>query len=316
MHNAGKSLLFCFLILMVPVFVQAQLKTDLPPEMVEAKAEISADDFRFDPAFQKALTEFRVSGGEDSRGFMTTISETPGLAFLSSAILPGFGQAAHGQWWKTALFAGIEIGAIALMIERRNYARSVERDFWDMADNNWSVVQYAQFLEAYTHLDVDIRDMLTAEGLAIYQNEGQITPRFNNDIDWDMIDIESLREIERNTLYANGNLFSHVLPDYGSQQYYELVSKYFQYGPGWVDWGGNLNIVNGGVADMPQLWRDHNRLEEDFNEAYRFSRNMMKVLLVNHIVSGFDAFFTSRIRNFRATASMQHGGTVHLTYRF
>ncbi len=268
----------------------AQLWSD-----VEEIDQISIQDFRYNSS---SSTFGMVNTSTDgSSGFLGTIAERPGLALLSSAIIPGLGQAANGQWWKTAIFAGIEIGAIALMIERRNHAQKVERQYNQMADENWSVVQYTQFLIEYSNLDLRIEDFLTPEGMERFLNDGFINPAFNNDIDWATINLSALNEAEAATIYrSTGMFFSHVVPAYGSQQYYELVSKYFQYGPGWIDWNGDISIVDGGIEDMSEMWREHARIESEFNEAYRFSNNMIMVLLVNHVFSAFDAFITSRLR--------------------
>ncbi len=264
--------------------------------------------------------------GEDnggSRSFMNTIAETPGLALLSSAILPGFGQAANRQWWKTAVFAGIEIGAVYLMFDLRSSGLSKQEDYNRYADEHWSVVQYAQFLTQYSQLDMNLEDVLTEQGRQQLHQDGFLRASFNNQIDWALVDLQKLNEYETQTIYrATGRPFSHVVPAYGSQQYYELVSKYFQYGPGWRDWNWDLSIVDGGVQDMPPSWQYHAILEEEFNDALRYSRNMGMLLIANHVFAAFDAFFTSRLRLHRQTiqtsASMSQDGSpqVHLSYKF
>jgi len=256
------------------------------------------------------------SGG----GFMNTVSTKPGYAFLASAILPGLGQAANRQWWKTALFVTVEAAAIGLYIHNENRARSVERQFWRMADGNWSVVQYASWLVDFHNAQnpnnpYDPNNLLTPD----YQGHGIPTPAFSNENDWRVIDIIALRQLERSTLYpSTGNPFSHDLPDYGSQQYYELISKYWQYGPGWIDWNPGVHNINLGNAGMPPLWLEHARLEEIFNDKYRFAGNMLSLLLMNHFISAFDAFFTVRLRNHRMEASMssEYLGGFRFRYKF
>lgn len=293
----------------------SQLVSDIPAEEAAQLQEL-----RFMPGSQSEWLHLYGSGFEAEPGsgsFFGQIRENPGLAFISSALVPGLGQAANQQWWKTALFAGIEIGALALYFERRSHAQKVERDYINMANNKWSVVQYAKFLVEYNdqtpwnNREIHITDMLTQAGLQHYMENGTINPAFSNDIDWAMINLSALNQFEMETRYQTGFFFSHVVPAYGSQQYYELVSKYFQFAPGWVDWNGNISVVDGGIPAMSPLWLKHARIEEEFNDAYRFSGSMLMVLLGNHVFSAFDAYFTSKLRLHRRT--LQTSASLHQT---
>lgn len=316
-----KSYLTVFILLITSPVLYGQLKADVEDEVI---AQISLNDFRYNPNITYLVDDFIndfASESGRSGSFLNHISERPGLAFVSSAILPGLGQAANRQWWKTALFAGIEIGAIAIYYERRAHARSVERDYWEKADNNWSVVQYAEFLANYSQIDFELRDVFFEDGWAAYMaNSGR--PTFNHLTDQGWINLSELNRLETLTLYrSTGMPFSHVVPAYNSQQYYELVSKYFQFGPGWRDWNDATMNIDGGIADMSPMWREHTRMEEEFNDAYRLSSNMLMVLLANHVFSAFDALFTSKLRLHRDTLNTSavftpDGALVNLSVRF
>jgi hypothetical protein len=264
------------------------------------------------------VADYTSPGTENGGGFMHAVSSKPGYAFLASAVLPGLGQAANQQWWKTALFVTVEAAAIGLYIHNENRARSVERKFWRLADGNWSVVQYASWLVDFHNAQnpnnpYDPNNLLTPG----YRGQGIPTPAFNNESDWRVIDINALRILERNTVYqSTGNPFSHDLPDYGSQQYYELISKYWQYGPGWIDWNQGVHDINRGTAGMSPLWLEHARLEEMFNDKYRLAGNMLSLLLMNHFISAFDAFFTVRLRNHRMETSMSTEYPVGFSLRY
>lgn len=308
------------ILLMSSVQLFAQLRADVNHN----ETPVSVNDFRYTTqtvsVMDGFITEFDMESTQ-SRSFLNYIADRPGLAFASSAIVPGFGQVANRQWWKTALFAGIEIGAIFIYYERRDHARRVERDYWEKANTHWSVVQYAEFLANYSQLDFDLRDVFFDEGWSAYMaNNGR--PTFNHLTDQSWINLSELNRLETITLYRSTGLpFSHVVPAYNSQQYYELVSKYFQFGPGWRDWNGDVTIVDGGVADMSPMWREHTRMEEEFNDAYRLSSNMVMVLLANHVFSAFDALFTSKLRLHRETINTSaiftpEGALVNLSVRF
>lgn len=300
----------------------------------DAEASTPALQLRYNAQADRAWNEFGLhlreqaafAAGETARaprGIMRTIAETPGLAFLSSALVPGLGQAANQQWWKTALFAGIEISSIYLMIDYRRTGDRKQQQYNDFADAHWSVVQYAQFLVQYTQLDMRLEDVLTPEGRQVLLDNGFVRATFNTEIDWAMIDLARLNEFEFGTLSrVTGRPLSHVVNPYGSQQYYELPSKYFQFAPGWRDWNRDISIIDGGVADMPPSWRYHAALEEEFNDALRFSGAMGMLLIANHVFAAFDAFFVSQLRMHRSqletTAALTAGGrpSVQLSLNF
>ncbi|MBP3193612.1 DUF5683 domain-containing protein [Natronogracilivirga saccharolytica] len=264
-------------------------------------------------------------------GFMQSISTRPGYAFLASAVLPGLGQAANRQWWKTAIFAAVEATAIGVYLHYENSGRDGERYYQDYAHDHWSVVKYAHYLtdehgRYAADFDFEFSDLLTEHGVEKYEqykdefgSQPDNWPIYNIDHDWPMVDIETLRDAERKTLYENNNAFSHTLPDYGSQQYYELISKYFQYGPGWRDWdnAGPYDIDDEVMTD--RFWY-HAQIGYDFNTELNTARNMLKLLIANHFVAAFDAYFTQQLRRARMqpTASMEYGlrPTFGFNYRF
>ena len=145
-----------------------------------------------------------------------------------------------------------------------------------------------------------------------------------------------LRNVERNTPFVltddlTANNFSHVLPDYGSQQYYELISKYYQYQAGWRDYHDFHNSI-GHTGDMfnqryfidrngafasPFFLEGANRAAM-FNDNYRTGRNFRLLLIANHVFSAFDAYFTVRLKQNRITAtpSLVPGHQLSMKLRF
>ena len=290
------------------------------------KKNISVADLRLAPVLPgpRYVTQNDMNGKGWNSGFMNTLGNSPGYAMLASAVVPGLGQAANRQWWKTAFFVAAEATAFGIYFHRENRGRDGERYYEKFGDNNWSVVRYAQYLinnHQHQHRN-DFWDLLTNKGREIYNEEkpfGGIEPEFNTDIDWDLIDIDALREAEQSSLYSDtGRPFSHNLPDYGSQQYYELMSKYFQYGPGWRQWDNNLHDIVKEV--MPDDFWYHAQIGFDFNDDLNVARNMLKLIIVNHFVAAFDAYFTQQLRHARVqpTSSMKNGlrPTFGLNYRF
>ncbi|MFO8029316.1 MAG: DUF5683 domain-containing protein [Cyclonatronaceae bacterium] len=283
----------------------------------KGETRITSADLRLSPVLPgpRYVTSTDMEASGWNSGFMHTLGTNPGFAMLASAIVPGLGQAANRQWWKTALFVAAEATTIGIYIHRENRGRDGERYYEEFGNQHWSVVQYAQYLVQY-HGDEHgktFQDLLTSKGMQQYtdgEDFGGIDPAFDINVDWDLIDISALRSAERNSYYATGFAFSHDLPDYGSQQYYELMSKYFQFGPGWREWDISRNdqysIDDGTMPD--QFWY-HAQIGYDFNNDLRVANNMLTLLVVNHFVAALDAYFTQQLRKARVqpTASMEYG---------
>lgn len=249
----------------------------------------------------RADTQFEADG---EQGKLQLMYEKPGFSFLSAAILPGSSQLAQGKFVKALTFLAIEATALYIYIDRQNNARRVEDLYHQFGDENFSVVLYADWLvrfNQYHGRNVDLQDLAT-EGSVIDPNS--ISGNARND--WRLVDINALRELERNTLFGgnSGNPFSHFMPDYGSQQYYELMSKYFQYGPGWKDFTVAPSNITWGPASMSDGWFYHGSLGETFNDDYRLARNMLNLLIMNHVISSIDAFIVSKQRKISLEADL------------
>ncbi|MDI6402366.1 DUF5683 domain-containing protein [Balneolaceae bacterium ANBcel3] len=292
-------------------------------EGLSDKPAVNVLDLRLQSPFPgpRYITQADMEDASGS-GMLNTIGSKPGYAFLASALLPGLGQAANDQWWKTALFVAAEATAIGIFIHRENRGRDGERYYEVYGNDHWSVVQYAQFIiDEHGHQHgKSFRDVIDEDYVNYNPGEpyGGIAPAFDINIDWKVIDLDALNEAERNSRFSNGNPFSHYVEPYGSQQYYELMSKYYQFGPGWRLWPeGNYHIED---SRMPADFLYHAQVGYDFNHDLGVARNMLMLLVTNHFVAAFDAFFTQKVRQARVqpSASMEYGlrPTVGISYRF
>lgn len=283
--------------------------------------------------FDLIKPSFAVSGYRtDSYSILNSIQNKPEFAFLSSAILPGSAQAMNGNWIRTGLFAAVEATAIILAVDYQNRAEREERNYERNADQNWSVVQYAQWLTEY-HLAHNLSNPYISE---LRDEVAGLTPTFDTDTDWKAVDINVLRNVERNTRYIttddqSANNFSHTLPAYGSQQYYELIAKYYQYQAGWRDYHdfhdqlghtGNDYLQRyffdrSGAYASPLFWQFAEDADR-FNNLYRTGRTFQMLLIVNHVASAFDALFSVQLKQNRieATSSIVPGRQISMTVRF
>lgn len=226
---------------------------------------------------------------------ISTGMSKPAKRFLSSLLIPGSGQAQNEQWAKAAGFIAVDVLAIVVAVNRRNSAKSGERRFQEFGDQNFSIIKYANFLVDYNQQfgtsDLTLQDLAQA-GITLDVNR---LPD-NSREEWNMINLDKLRELEDRTRFGgnSGNLLSHDMPDFGSQQYYELMSKYFQFGPGWKDFNGAATPNIWQKNQMSQQWLQHGSIGEQFNDDFRLSQWMINLVVVNHLVSAFDAMLVSR----------------------
>ena len=279
------------------------------------------------PVLQREF-EYRDSDQPQMKG----ITENSGLVFLSSAVIPGSGQAMNQNWIKAGLFLAIEAVSIYYAVDYSNRGRRGERNYENWADENWSVVQYSNWLVEYH----DVNGLNNPYIDQLREMVNGTTASFNTDSDWQKVDLDILRNTERNTPYittddAAARNFSHTLPNYGSQQYYELISKYYQFQAGWKDYnsfhdnlghtGSDFNerflIDRNGDYASPLFYEGVQRAEQ-FNGDYRTGRNILSLLIVNHVVSAFDAYFTLKFRQnrFEASPGVSPGQQIKLTFNF
>lgn len=316
-----KSLLFTILLTLFPIILLGQLKSDLissdkEPEQIEISSS----------SIITPILDRNMPSGEFRNSWEERFTNSPGLAFVSSAIIPGSGRAANENWFIAGAYLAIEAAAIYYTIDYRNRGISGERSYENFADQNWSVVQYADWIVQYhdmynfnancaNNCVEQLRDMVDGH---------QAT--FDTDIDWNVININLLREVERNTPYLTSDLeaannFSHVLPAYGSQQYYELIAKYYQYQSGWTDYyieSPDPFFVDLDGRTASPLFFDAARRAQQFNDDYRTSRNLLGLIFVNHIISAFDSYFTFTLKQNRleTTPSVMPGQQLQLRFFF
>lgn len=276
--------------------------------------------------FITPVLERSISPENIRNNLQRTFTDQPGLALLSSAIIPGSGQAVNRNWIRAGFYVAIEAASIYFTLDYRNRGQRGERNYEQYVDQNWSVVQYANWIINYHEMNglsnpylADLKKMMNGTSAS-----------FDTSVDWNKVDLELLRNAERNTPYIVtddfvANNFSHTLPGYGSQQYYELVSKYYQFQSGWNDYYGfhqsnntsPYQIDRNGKGASPMFY-DGVRQAQQFNDDFRFSKNLLSLLIANHFISAFDSYFTFKLKqkSITTTTSVIPGQQFQLRYNF
>lgn len=269
---------------------------------------------------------------ETSKGQKGSWHNKPGWRFAASLIVPGSGQAANRNWFRAGLYATLEAVSIYLIADYRNRGIKGERNYEQFADRNWSVVQYAEWLIEYHDIH-SIQNPYLSELRSLLNG---VEATFDPAKEWNQMNLNVLRNVERNTPYMTTDQldafqFSHVLPNFGSQQYYELIAKYFQYQAGWRDYSsyhdqlGHTNrlfferflIDRNGLHASPFFYSGA-EMSRQFNNDFRRSRIFTQLLILNHFISAFDAYFTLSLKQNRlqATSTLIPGEQVVIRYTF
>jgi hypothetical protein len=208
--------------------------------------------------------------------------KSPWLAAGMSILIPGAGEFYTGDYWKSAAFFAVDV---ALWIFAYNYDKKGDRQtdfFQNFANQNWSVVKYAQYAQ----------DNLTPPNGPY----NWLIPNTEGRPPWDRVNWSELNRMEQDI----GGYYSHVLPPYGQQQYYELIGKYPQFNQGWDDSGPTFNY--GDPLTPNFLWYAGQRGLA--NRYYEKATTFVTIALVNHIVSAFDAAFSAASWNKKLQASL------------
>ncbi len=206
-------------------------------------------------------------------------------AFLS-ALLPGAGEAYAGSWWRSALFVGLEIAFWSANVyydnkgdKEDNRMREYGLEHWD-EQKYWSKV-YAEAVK----MDLWDKQTLDVVKVEVQTNGNKYEYERIADDDYTQYK-DDLRRMESKLNYT------HSLPESNThQQYYEMIYKYLhQFGVGWDDAPGfdfydnTANILH--VTPHIGTYRD---MRNRSNDYYDTATTMVSLVLLNHLVSAFDA---------------------------
>ncbi len=213
------------------------------------------------------------------------INKTSSLKpMIASLVVPGFGQYLnHSPWWKTALFAGVEIAGIAGYISWTNKADDITGEYENWADEHWDMNTW---VNGSAPLLSDIQ-------LSGYPGVTDVR-------------IDGSHHI---TIIVNGKYkSSHILlgnPDIDYTElrdwdFYEGIGKYDQFVAGWDDAKSNWEIINKNITDgedelivMTPNKQHYIELRNDSNVLYKNAKFAASALLFNHIFSALDALWNA-----------------------
>jgi hypothetical protein len=195
--------------------------------------------------------------------------KSPYLAAGLSLILPGLGEYYVGdQIWRGIIFTSID--AVLWYGHFTYLARGDDSTaaFEAYADTNWLSSKYSDSL-----------NMLLGE----IQRDYRIL---------DGNDFSQINKAEDTLALSNISRvpMSHRLPPRGSQQYYELISKYIQFTYGWRD-------AYDDVPEHSAMFQRHAEMRANMNAQYETADYFLFGLILNRVLSAIDAVLLAKDHN-------------------
>ena len=232
-------------------------------------------------------------------------------AFAMSAVIPGLGQVYNGSYWKAGIAVAVEATLIFAYVSWKGKGNDGTDEYQAYAHGNWSPNRYAEWLNAYSGYGgaqiplsslTDEQFMHPEDWTAAQQ--GEATTFFN-----------AIRAAERQSVYlSTGAGFSHVLPYFGEQQYYELIGKYFQFAPGWDDYTYEPDADPQDVMASDAKFYYYAGIHADANDYLRKASWAGAFVFVNHFAAAVEAAVSAKLHNMslRPRTAMQVGPTGEL----
>ncbi len=214
----------------------------------------------------------------------------PGVAFLTSALLPGAGQAylRVGRW---APYAALEAWAWVSYVSQKSHGRTLERDYREIA---WNV----------------------ARRISVGPRRDSIFPYY-----------EAMSETLESGAFDADPVAVGVQPEddaitFNGQQWERAKALYMPGGnalPGSAEYERALRYYLSTAIPPSYAWSwADNRLElqqfrrtiEDSDHAFRSATRTLGLILANHMVSAIDALVTARLKGAAGTHNLEIGSRL------
>jgi len=229
------------------------------------------------PNFQKLELSSKILNQTSSESYEKKIDlnnqtksgeKSPYLGALFSGLIPGAGEIYGKNYLKAGIFFAIEAGLWTAYSIFQNKGNDQTEIYQNFANQNWDVYKYAGWLKD------------------------------QNFTGSDNIVLSSDKETLRRQINACESInFSHQLPPYGEQQYYELIGKYQNFVTGWAD--ADLNVVNrtNYGSYKTTMFISYAGERQEANEYYDKGSTSLTIVILNHVLSAADAAWTVSMFN-------------------
>ncbi len=223
--------------------------------------------------------------GSDPDGNRITKNKySPLAAGLFSAVLPGAGQFYTKSYWQSAAFIGAEVLTWVIYAAYEKKGDQQTDNFQNYADEHWSVVQYADWININYGRSININPNLSLHS-------------------WERINWDELNTVEEQIAQTTPPTgFTHKLAPYSDQQYYEMIGKYSQFGGGWDDAAAYTKadvIANNGIGNVSPRFLEYSNMRGEANSFYNIATTVSYVIVANHVFSALEAALNASKINHR-----------------
>lgn len=249
-----------------------------------------------------------------------------GAAFVMSALVPGLGQAYNRQWGKAAIGFALEAAIITGAIVWNRQGNALEDDYQAYAHAFWDPAKYAGWLNDYnTYLQTNFPGSGITAGPVTIPNQVDFQhPESWTDMEWEVVldFFSQIQGVERQMFHLETQAaFSHTLPDFSEQQYYELVGKYYQFAPGWEDYPdwrspeGEYTVAidpsmtgpNDTRPNVSPRFFDYAEDHAHANDVLRRASRVTTLLIATHFIAAIEAAVSAKLHNDRITPALEIG---------
>lgn len=301
-----KQSLLTFLLI---ALVQTAFSSDLPDHQTKYFTGNAKVDF-FSSSVNLPKDNSMFENLQDGISQESVPKKSPLLAGGLSLVVPGAGEIYNGDYVKAGMFLIVEVAAWVFSSNYNNKGDEItdvfqnfadkqvdSRPTWDVNEPNryrtkWDVIRYYEWTYNNRN-DKNIFPNYKEENLpsAIISDDQTLPP-------WIRVDWDNLNALER----SMGSWYSHTLPRYGEQQYYELIGKYQQFNQGWDD-ATDPNFSYG--KEVTANLRFYSQMRGLANDYYYKAKAAATVIVANHIMSAVDAYFSARAINSKLSAELR-----------
>jgi hypothetical protein len=268
--------------MMLAVTVLAALITGSPGARSEEKGEarqVLTGNLRVDLFGVDALRDGpRLEEIPQDMAMPVQSHKSPWVAGGLSLLVPGAGEVYAESYWKAALFVAVEVTAWSIALSNDKKGNDQTSFYQNFANGHWSVVKYAEYAQGLAPSGKTYNWRIAGtEGMSPWDHP------------WTQVNWSELNRMERDI----AGYYSHTLPPYGEQQYFELIGKYPQFNQGWNDAPAAFNYGDPLTSNF--LWYSNERGKA--NTFYTNATRWVTIAVVNHLLSAVDGAWSAHLYN-------------------
>jgi len=216
----------------------------------------------------------------------------PARPMLMSLIVPGLGQLYNkSPWWKTTLFAGIEVVGIVGYWQWTQKADKIRRDYEKFADTHWSIFNWVINTTqpppwGNLHNVSDFR--LDGTHKLILHLSGSLADQYSEFISSDSL------------VSFPDWIYSSEVTVVRDRDFYENIGKYDQFAGGWDDFQTTWEVSAKDVGDSTEyiiLTKNKKKylgMRFDSNNLLTMAKYAVSALMFNHVFSALDAVWSAQ----------------------